>query len=201
MPPGLRIIFTTFSTISFFQGKKFTCSCPRCIDPTEMGTFGSALICQSCRKKKKGHKTKDSDTSGLLLLKTVAESAGTKACDNNVFECNTCRAKKDYKDVEEFCLNIFNESEYLINAVPDRSSISKFEAFIKKYGGTFLHSDHMILTNLKYSLSGFYGRLPGYEMHEIDVAALTRKRQICDEALKVLNRIDLGISPRRGKFK
>ena len=58
----------------------------------------------------------------------------------------------------------------------------------------------MFLTNIKYSLSGCYGRLPGYEMQEMNVSSLSRKKQICEEALKVLNKIDRGISPRRGTF-
>ena len=78
--------------------------------------------------------------------------------------------------------------------------VCKFEAFIKKYEGSILHSNHMLLTNLKYSLSGFYGRLPGYEMEEMNATTLSRKKEICEETLQVLNKIDPGISPRRGMF-
>ena len=31
-------------------GKFFSCQCPRCLDPTELGTFTSALMCPECKK-------------------------------------------------------------------------------------------------------------------------------------------------------
>ena len=33
--------------------------------------------------------------------------------------------------------------------------------------GKTMHSNHMILVNLKFSLCGFYGRIPGYTMNEM----------------------------------
>ena len=174
---------------------KFTCTCPRCLDPTEMGTFGSSLICQRCKKKTKG-KLKSDGNVGLIMAKSTNSS---KSESDVQWECNSCGLTKSQTDVESLCLSIHKESESLIYCVPDRSSISKCETFIKKYEGWILHPHHMFLTNIKYRLAGFYGRLPGYEMQEMDVVALARKKQICEEALKVLNRIDRGISARKGK--
>ena len=169
-----------------------------------MGTFGSALICQNCKESRKGDTTANDNKDGLLMV-IKQDSKETSAENNSVssdalWKCNTCSFTKTDEDVENLCFGIHAESEDLINSVPDQNSIKKFETFIKKYAGSILHTNHMLLTNLKYSLCGFYGRLPGYEMQEMSVAALTRKKQICDETLQVLNRIDPGISPRRGLF-
>ena len=37
------------------------------------------------------------------------------------------------KEVENICGIIHKEAEELINSIPDKTSVSKFEAFIKKY--------------------------------------------------------------------
>ena len=34
--------------VMLFSGKHFGCECVRCLDPTEMGSFCSALLCQRC---------------------------------------------------------------------------------------------------------------------------------------------------------
>ena len=64
-----------------------------------------------------------------------------------------------------------------------------------------MHSNHMILVNLKFSLCGFYGRIPGYTMNEMTEEMLTRKKQLCEQTLAVLNKIDAGQSPRKGTFQ
>ena len=180
------------------------CTCTRCTDPTELGTFGSTLICQKCKKKKKGNKSINEDQFGFMMatnnhLNDSNPNWNTN-CEDNTWKCTTCGNTKSEKEVENICWIIHKEAEELINSIPDKTSVSKFEAFIKKYEGSILHSNHMLLTNLKYSLSGFYGRLPGYEMQEMNATTLSRKKQICEESLQVLNKIDPGISPRRGIF-
>ena len=118
--------------------------------------------------------------------------------NNHIWECNLCGIQKTEKEVENLCSILLQKCEELINRIPDQNSIPNFEAFIKKYSGTLLHPNHMFLTNLKYSLSGFYGRLEGYQMQEMDEASLSRKKHICEEVLDVLNKVDSKLSPRKG---
>ena len=40
---------TTMRRVMLFSGKHFGCECVRCTDPTEMGSYCSALICQGCK--------------------------------------------------------------------------------------------------------------------------------------------------------
>ena len=185
------------------KGKNFICNCPRCADPTEFGTFGSSLVCQKCKSKKKESKLTKDDEKGLIMaFKTDSNrnSDERKSIVENVFiwKCNLCGIEKSEKEVETLCAILHQKCEDLINRIPDENSICDYEVFIKKYSGTLLHPNHMFLTNLKYSLSGFYGRLEGYQMHQMDETALLRKKQVCEEALHVLNKLDPGISPRRG---
>ena len=118
--------------------------------------------------------------------------------NNYIWECNLCGIQKTEKEVETLCTILLQKCEDLINRIPDQDSIPKFEAYIKKYSGTLLHPNHMFLTNLKYSLSGFYGRLEGYQMQELNEASLLRKKHICEEVLNVLNKVDSKSSPRKG---
>ena len=118
--------------------------------------------------------------------------------NNYIWECNLCGTQKTEKEVETLCSILLQKCEDLINRIPDQDSIPKFEDFIKKYSGTLLHPSHMFLTNLKYSLSGFYGRLEGYQMQELNEASLLRKKHICEEVLNVLNKVDSKLSPRKG---
>lgn len=37
---------------TLFLGKHFGCECVRCLDPTEMGSYCSALLCTVCLKDK-----------------------------------------------------------------------------------------------------------------------------------------------------
>ena len=38
---------TTMRRVMLFSGKHFGCECVRCTDPTEMGSYCSALLCQA----------------------------------------------------------------------------------------------------------------------------------------------------------
>ena len=170
-----------------------------------MGTLGSSLICQKCKPMKSDKNSTHNNSIGLVMeMKDEAKlepknvEKDTMTDEAKVWKCNSCGSIHSEQEVENVCLAIHHESEQLINSAPDRSSISKYEAFIQRYSGSILHPNHMLLANLKYSLSGFYGRLPGYEMQDMNNSTLARKKQICEETLQVLNRIDPGISPRRG---
>ena len=46
-------------------GKFFKCGCARCRDPTELGTFSSALTCPKCRWEKSSLKHLAQGTGGV----------------------------------------------------------------------------------------------------------------------------------------
>ena len=64
-------------------GKFFSCQCPRCSDPTELGTFSSALRCSNCKE-------------GNVVSSDV----------NNVeaeWKCRSCDFKMDCEKVQRVC--------------------------------------------------------------------------------------------------
>merc|ERR1719499_927616 len=61
-----------------------------------------------------------------------------------------------------------------------------------------LHTDHAILVRLKYSLCGLYGRCRGYELQNLNNTQLLRKRQLCQETLSSLDKLQPGYTCRRG---
>ena len=89
----------------------FTCSCQRCLDPTELGTFGSALICQKCRPKKKGKRKMADDNVGLLMPPEPSTTENTSDGKLKAINwiCNSCGLAKSEKEIEEICMNIHRE--------------------------------------------------------------------------------------------
>ena len=77
----------------------FTCSCARCMDPTELGSYSSAILCKKCNAFKDGDGIRD---EGLLLpnasLSSVPEdlhllggiSPTVIAAAATEWKCNTC---------------------------------------------------------------------------------------------------------------
>jgi hypothetical protein len=66
--------------------------------------------------------------------------------------------------------------------------VEDFEAFLKKYSNV-VHDNHVILVDKKYTLAKMYGRMKGFEADEMSDDQFKRKRQLCEDVLKVLDKI------------
>ena len=66
-------------------GKFFICNCPRCSDPTELGTYSSALWCRKCKNNK-----------GKMI------SSDTKDIEAD-WKCDRCNFKLKYDQVQDIC--------------------------------------------------------------------------------------------------
>ena len=109
-----------------------------------MGTFGSSLLCPNCKQNEEDQ-SKSNDNVGFIMAKLTKKGSDvTWECNSGGFMLNS---------VENLCLSIYREVESLVNSVPDRSTIEKFETFIEKYEGSILHPNHMLLTIIKYNLA------------------------------------------------
>ena len=72
----------------------FTCSCDRCIDPTELGSYSSAILCKKCMAFKEG----DKDVKGLLLPNASSSGDNSSSTQSSLvisaaadeWKCNTC---------------------------------------------------------------------------------------------------------------
>ena len=107
-------------------------SCPRCKDPTEMGTFSSGVYCPKCP-----------NLEGILLPENTFNG-------NSDWLCNKCSLRLSYESVVNLtndCVEQFSNLDVL--SVPD------CENFIQKYAKT-LHPHNFLLTAVKYSLVNNY---------------------------------------------
>ena len=85
---------------------------------------------------------------------------------------------------------------------PQYHTVSHFEGFLKEYEKRFLHPENLSMIRIKHSLTGFYGRLPGYTMNDMAVnpALLDRKMELIDDCIRVIENIEPGISSIKGKY-
>ena len=105
----------------------FECKCSRCIDPSELNTFVSALKCQQC-------------IDGFLL-----PSSTSKLSEWNCDHCDLKQNDREIKEIVDFCFGKLYE--YNSNGIPDVTTYEELlEIFMEKlhpnhYMGTFLKID------------------------------------------------------------
>nr|XP_023028068.1 protein msta-like [Leptinotarsa decemlineata] len=120
------------------ESKFFWCSCSRCVDTTEFGTYFSALRCQ------------DSGCEGFLLPKTfIDNSTNDKGLDWN---CNMC----------SIVLSSYSAQDLLERIGKDLAEMPKGDerecrSFIRSYE-ELLHPNHYYLTDVKLALAQMIGQ-------------------------------------------
>ncbi|KAK8742535.1 hypothetical protein OTU49_001941 [Cherax quadricarinatus] len=156
-------------------GKFFDCTCARCSDPTEMGTYFGALRCSQ------------PGCGGNIL------STDPLAPTNDApWACDRCRYKVSAVTVERLNKMIYME----LRQAGEEDPI-KLETIFKKYQYV-LHPQHFHLVGIKHSLSQMYGRVAGYLLPDLSEAQLLRKVNCCRDLLQVLDVLDPGITRLRG---
>jgi len=159
-------------------GKFFHCLCERCSDPTELGTYCSALKCPTCKEPVITMNPKD--------LKSDWTCKKCKKVFPNLKVSNVTAAIKEKSELLEY------NKERL-----ELCDIKAHEAFLKKFS-TILYPKHVLLIKAKYTLSKMYGRMSGYEADKLSNEQLMRKQTLCEEVLTVLDKIMPGQSRMRG---
>lgn len=124
--------------------KYFSCKCIRCSDPSEMGTYLSAMKCL-------GDGNKECD--GIHLPEDPLD-------DETEWACNKCNVKVSNCQVEMIISQMGEEVE---NALMMGGSVTMLENLLCRLS-TFLHPNHYHLYSIKHSLVQLYGRQPGYHM-------------------------------------
>uniref|UniRef100_A0A1B6C0V1 SET domain-containing protein n=3 Tax=Clastoptera arizonana TaxID=38151 RepID=A0A1B6C0V1_9HEMI len=152
------------------ESKFFECVCSRCSDPTESGTYLSAMKCQKCN-------------DGLVLSTDPLKADAIWKCNST--QCTGFSLTAD--DVNVLMERIQKE----VNAAGD--DIEALEFFLKQYKN-ILHKHHYCMLGIKYSLSQLYGKCNGYLIHELTEEQLNRKKEICEDLLSVFNVIEPGMS-------
>uniref|UniRef100_A0A6A7FNU5 Protein msta-like n=2 Tax=Hirondellea gigas TaxID=1518452 RepID=A0A6A7FNU5_9CRUS len=183
---------TTVRQEHLLTSKFFTCCCPRCVDPTELGTYCSAILCPSCPIEKKSKKplvVKDKK-----VVPTGVAIADDPLSPSSIWRCNTCDNPVDADYIVRMTAVVNEEAEELESTNPN---IKMCETFLEKWSTTF-YCNHTILLNIKYVLLHLYGSEAGYELADLSPIHLLRKEGLCRQVLSVADAIVPGISRLRG---
>ncbi|XP_045451310.1 SET domain-containing protein SmydA-8 [Melitaea cinxia] len=161
------------------ESKFFNCMCPRCADPTELGTHLSTLKCNKC------------DNGVILSTNPLDNDAEWKCTDKN------CGFKTSSVAMRKMLGVVLAELEQLDALDPGPSSLELREATLKKYKSVF-HPCHAMLVSLKHALAQLYGRVENYLLDDLPDLLLERKVELCRLILKVLDVVSPGDSRMRG---
>nr|XP_026495920.1 SET domain-containing protein SmydA-8 [Vanessa tameamea] len=161
------------------ESKFFNCECPRCADPTELGTHLSTLKCNKC------------DDGLILSTNPLDNEAEWKCTEKN------CQFKTSGPAMRKMLGVVLAELEQLDALDPGPTAIELREATIKKYKSVF-HPRHSILLSIKHALAQLYGRVENYTIDELPDVMLERKVEFCRLILKTLEVISPGDSRMRG---
>lgn len=148
--------------------KYFACKCPRCSDPTEMGTYLSAMKCLG-----------DGSTpcDGIHLPQNPLD-------DETDWACNKCTMKLSNSQVSMIIGQMGEEVE---NVLMMGGSVTILENLLCRLS-TFLHPNHYHLYSIKHSLVQLYGRQPSYMSQDI----LDKKIKMCKDLIEITKILDPG---------
>ena len=159
-------------------GKFFHCSCSRCEDTTELGTYSSALLCPACRSP--------------VITKDVTDLSSDWVCTKCSKVFPALKISKVTGAIKEKAELLEYDKDRL-----EECGVKAHETFLKKFK-PILHPNHVILIKVKYALAKMYGRMAGYEANNLTNDQLERKLGLCREVLGVLDVIMPGQSRMRG---
>uniref|UniRef100_A0A1B0B1W6 MYND-type domain-containing protein n=1 Tax=Glossina palpalis gambiensis TaxID=67801 RepID=A0A1B0B1W6_9MUSC len=150
--------------------KHFHCKCERCSDPTELGTYFSALNCVSATEE---------PCDGIQLPKDPLNSKTDWICDK-------CAITINGEEVRYLLTQMTEEVETLLAQKP---SIKQVENLMNKLG-TFLHNHHYHMFSLKHTLIQLYGKEPGFTINQLSNALLEKKLDMCKELNDICRKLD-----------
>ena len=122
------------------QSKCFDCTCLRCSDPTELGTYLGAINCFQCKKKGKDSK--------IISTNPLDTSANWK--------CEECDHTIPGRQISWGNDSIRQEITAL-----DKTKPQYLEEFLEKYKDA-LHPNNWHVLEVKYALSQMYGNMKGF---------------------------------------
>ncbi|XP_061379208.1 SET domain-containing protein SmydA-8 [Danaus plexippus] len=159
------------------ESKFFDCDCPRCTDPTELGTHLSTFKCSKCKK-------------GIVLSKNPLDKEASWNCSENDCDFRTSSAV-----MHKLLSDLQDELDSLDSLDTASEAVEQREAFINKYQ-LILHQRHSFMLCVKHALVQLYGRIEdrGIEEHVMS----KRKVELGKQVLQTLDVITPGESRMRG---
>jgi len=154
--------------------KYFHCDCNRCQDPTELGTYLSALKCIKCQ------------VGYYLAVDPLAEASP--------WRCEDCAAMAPSNLATEVNNRVTNSIKILEEKGLDPESCEKFLMLHSR----ILHPQHAHMLDVKHSLLHLLGHHEGYLMADLTEKQLQLKEETARCILNVANKVIPGISRLRG---
>jgi len=111
----------------------FECCCPRCVDPTELGSHLSSLVCSAC--------------AGTVLPATCD-------IDCQVWKCQSCGQKLDRDAVEQYTKECEGKMMQIYETEAD-----KYESMLVEYSKIFHQNHFQILLIKKYLARALKGKM------------------------------------------
>jgi hypothetical protein len=153
------------------ETKFFDCCCPRCCDPTELGSHLSSLACPRCSGR--NYTVPEDPLNPASFWKCQGEKCGNRIGSDQVNQLLACLQRKaDELNYDDF---------------------QGLEIFIETWS-SLLHPNHSLLFGIKYYLCNFYGNAPGFLLKEMSWRFLTRKMKLCEELLNIARILEPGDS-------
>ncbi|XP_063829127.1 SET domain-containing protein SmydA-8-like isoform X1 [Ostrinia nubilalis] len=148
--------------------KYFACKCQRCSDPTELGTYLSAMKCLG---------DDGNPCDGIHLPEDPLD-------DETEWACNKCSVKINNSQVNMIISQMGEEVE---NVQMMGGSPMMLENLLCRLS-TFLHPNHYHLYAIKHSLIQLYGRLTD----QMSQNMLDKKIMMCRDLIKITKTLDPG---------
>lgn len=148
--------------------KYFSCTCQRCSDPTELGTYLSAMKCFGDDK---------GPCDGVHLPEDPLD-------EETEWACSKCSIKVNNSQINMLISQMGEEVE---NVQMMGGSVNMLENILCRLS-TFLHPNHYHLYSIKHSLIQLYGRQPSYMSEEI----LDKKIKMCRDLISITRTLDPG---------
>ena len=182
-----RNMFGTTKRQQFLKEFGFSCRCPRCLDPTELGSYLSAMTCKSCSKLPDESNTGYSLPLDPLDLSTLA-----------VWKCNNCESASKASELLPTIDRVHEIIEKHMYSSSELSSrCAEFCLFvIAKYKGHVLHPNHWLLGEATRAIQRVYTAT----LDMLDSTGLDRYVEYCSGLMKVEGQVNPGITPGTGKF-
>ncbi|XP_058462124.1 SET domain-containing protein SmydA-8 [Malaya genurostris] len=163
------VLWSTCNRLDHLQQTKlFRCTCARCIDPTEFGTYFSAMKCSGFKK--------DSSCTGLLL-----PESGKNWHSN--WTCNKCKAAVEFKEIS----TILDRVRVDLDAM-EKTNEKHCNLFISHYS-RWLSPNHHYLVDVKILLSQVIGGGSPDAIKEISDEDLMSKMKMCQDLIRLFEKI------------
>lgn len=150
------------------DSKYFACKCPRCSDPTELGTYLSAMKCLG---------DENNPCDGIHLPVDPLD-------DDTEWTCSKCSVKVHNAQVNMVMSQMGEDVE---NVLMMDGSVTVLENLLCRLS-MFLHPNHYYMYSLKHSLVQLYGR----EQRYMSLDILDKKIKMCKELIAITKALDPG---------